>query len=1037
MAAPAKPRQKQQQSDAVLDLRETETVVDVAALEGMALPAPPPEPGQDQRGPFAALRALNESVGDISLLPLFLLLGLSAVERFDAIAFGVLSPELQKTFHLNDAKLATISGLTAALPILLSVPLGYLADRVNRVRLAQIAAFIWGVTAVFTGLAPIVLIFVLARLVGGVGLLVNEPVHPSLLSDWYPPESLTRVNSWHRQAGTIGLIGGPLAGALGAVFGWRSTFVILAIPTFVLAVMLSGLKEPARGGLAALAGLKAEKPPGVLEAFRRIRSIRSLRRTWLAAFFFGSGTLPFATFLNLYLKHVFHTSDIGRGFVAAVFGGAGAIGLVLATRAVTRAMGTQGVKALPLVNGGMVVVLGVGVLLMAAAPNLPLATVFSVVAGIGATGFLPPYLTMVAFVTPPALRSQAFSWSLLFYALGALTFSGVIGNIADQHGERVAFVYLAALVIAGGITELTVRGFVERDVEQSTKQETTSKSKAMLAVSGLDVAYDQVQVLFGVDLEVEDGEIVALLGTNGAGKSTLLKAISGLIDPIGGSMFLDGRDITHADANATARLGIVQMPGGRGVFPTLTVGENMRVAGWLFRKDPAYVKQATERALEYFPVLRKRWDTAAGSLSGGEQQMLSLAQAFIGKPKLLCIDELSLGLAPSIVDRLLEIVEAIHAQGTTVILVEQSVNTALRIAKRAVFMEKGEVRFSGPTAELLERPDVLRAVFLKGAAAAAEANEDGTAKPRARVSKAAAKRAADADHARRAELLTRPLSLETVGITKRYGGIDAVRDVSLEVHEGQVVGLIGPNGAGKTTIFDLISGFTPMNGGRVMLHGEDVTDRSATQRAALGLGRSFQDARLWTSLTVSECLAVAFERHLEIRAALPAVFNLPIVDESEAETQRRVAELVEVLGLNAFRDKFIGELSTGSRRMVEIAAILAHRPSVLILDEPSSGIAQKETEGLGPLLREVQRHIGCSLLVIEHDMPLITGLADHLYALEEGQVIAFGTPNEVLHHPRVVEAYLGTAAGDESQLLTRKANGTRRTNGKAPRTRTQ
>jgi branched-chain amino acid transport system ATP-binding protein len=1013
--------------DAVIDLTAEESVLDVAALEGIALPAPPPESAPNQRGPLAAVRALNASVGDASLIPLFLLLGLSAVERFDAIAFGVLSPELQKTFNLSDAGIATISSLTAAVPILFSVPLGYLADRMNRVRLAQIAAFIWGITAVFTGLAPILLIFVAARLVGGVGLLINEPVHPSLLSDWYPPDSLPRVNSWHRQAQTIGLIGGPLAGALGAAFGWRSTFVVLALPTFVLAFMLSGLKEPARGGLAALAGLKVEKPPSLAESFRRIRAIRSLRRTWVAAFFFGSGTLPFATFLNLYLKNVFHLASFSRGLVTAVFGAAGAIGLAIATRAVNTYLAKYGMKALPLVNGGMVILLGVGILLMAAAPHIAIATLFSVIAGIGATGFLPPYLTMVAFVAPPSLRSQAFSWSLLFYALGALTFSGIIGGIADSQGERVAFVYLAVLVIAGGVTELTVRGFIDRDVEQSTRQEATSKSDAMLAISGVDVAYDQVQVLFGVDLEVYDGEIIALLGTNGAGKSTLLKAISGIIDPIGGSMYLNGRDITHADANATAKLGIVQMPGGRGVFPTLTVGENLRVAGWLFRKEPEYVKEATDRVLEYFPVLKRRWDTAAGSLSGGEQQMLSLGQAFIGRPKLLCIDELSLGLAPSIVDRLLEIVEAIHQQGTTVILVEQSVNTALRIAKRAVFMEKGEVRFSGPTAELLQRPDVLRAVFLKGAAAAAEEREEGVAangngngkQVSARTTKAAAKKAAEADHARREELLTRPLALETIGLTKRYGGIDAVRDVDLQIHEGQVVGLIGPNGAGKTTIFDLISGFTPSNGGRVLLHSTDVTERNATQRAAFGLGRSFQDARLWTSLTVSECLAVAFERHLEIRAALPAVFNLPIVEESEEDTAKRVEELVEVLGLGAFRDKFIGELSTGSRRMVEIAGILAHRPSVLILDEPSSGIAQKETEALGPLLREVQRYMGCSLLVIEHDMPLITSLADHLYALEEGQVIAFGTPNEVLHHPRVVEAYLGTAAAaDESQLLT-------------------
>jgi MFS family permease len=296
-------------------------------------------------------------------------------------------------------------------------------------------------------------------------------VHPSLLADWYPPESLPRVNSWHRQAGTIGLIGGPLAGVLGTAIGWRSTFVVLAIPTFILAFMLSGLKEPPRG---ATFGLNSgEETPTIREAFRRIRAIRTLRRTWLAAFFFGSGTLPFATFLNLYLKHVFDLSPFGRGVVTAVFGGAGAVGLVLATKAVSRYTAKYGLKALPLVSGGMVALLGVGILLMAGAPNVVVAMLFAVVAGIGATGFLPAYLTMVAFVAPPAVRSQTFSWSLLFYAFGALTFSGIIGSIADQHGERVAFVILGALVILGGYTAATVRKFVERDVELATQTAAT------------------------------------------------------------------------------------------------------------------------------------------------------------------------------------------------------------------------------------------------------------------------------------------------------------------------------------------------------------------------------------------------------------------------------------------------------------------------------------------------------------------------------------------------------------------------------------
>src|SRR6201999_2080277 len=160
---------------------------------------------------------------------------------------------------------------------------------------------------------------------------------------------------------------------------------------------------------------------------------------------------------------------------------------------------------------------------------------------------------------------------------------------------------------------------------------------------------------------------------------------------------------------------VVQVPGGQGVFPTLSVGEHLRLASWLHRKDKARVKAATEHVLELFPILADRLDEPAGNLSGGQQQMLALGMAFIEKPRLLMIDELSLGLAPAIVEQLLPIVRDISAQGTTIILVEQSVNLALTIADTAYFMEKGEIRFHGPTAELLERPDVLRSVFLEGA----------------------------------------------------------------------------------------------------------------------------------------------------------------------------------------------------------------------------------------------------------------------------------------------------------------------------------
>ena len=515
-------------------------------------------------------------------------------------------------------------------------------------------------------------------------------------------------------------------------------------------------------------------------------------------------------------------------------------------------------------------------------------------------------------------------------------------------------------------------------------------SDAFLSCRDVDVAYDQVQVLFGVDLDVEEGEIVALLGTNGAGKSTLLKAISGLVDPIAGSIVFDGRDVTHADAVTTSKLGIIQVPGGRAVFPTLTVAEHFRCGTWLYAgEDEAEVQARIDRVLELFPRLRERWDQMGGNLSGGEQQQLGLGMAFVAKPRLLIIDELSLGLAPTIVEQLLDIVRAIHDQGCTIILVEQSVNVALTIASRAYFMEKGEVRFSGPTEELLERGDILRSVFLEGAAA----GKGPKTKTKAAPSK---KAAADA-----------PPVLEVDSLTRRFGGITAVDDVSFTLAPNEILGLIGPNGAGKTTIFDLISGLLPADGGRIGFQGADITGWGPDRRAALGLGRSFQDARIFPTLTVAENIAVALERHIDTRDHLAAVLNLPAMQESELDVAYTVEDLIELMNLGAFRDKFVSELSTGSRRIVDLAMAIAHDPAVLLLDEPSSGIAQRESEALGPLLKRIQSETGCAMLIIEHDMPLITSVSDEIVALDLGRVLLRDTPAAVTSDPQVVESYLG------------------------------
>jgi branched-chain amino acid transport system ATP-binding protein len=329
--------------------------------------------------------------------------------------------------------------------------------------------------------------------------------------------------------------------------------------------------------------------------------------------------------------------------------------------------------------------------------------------------------------------------------------------------------------------------------------------------------------------------------------------------------------------------------------------------------------------------------------------------------------------------------------------VEQSVSTALAVADRVYVMEKGEVRLQGTAAELLDQPDALRSVFLRGAA-------DGATAP----STVSGSNPADsADNCRKGAEGT-AAALELRHVTRRFGGLAAVDDVDLDVARGEIVGILGPNGAGKTTLFDIVSGFLPPDEGEVRLAGVDVTRLDAAERARRGLGRSFQDARLFPSMTVAETIAVALERFTTVRDPLRPALRLPSSFDAEQLVRTRVDELLELLGLGAYRNKFLRELSTGTRRIVDLACLVAHRPTVVLLDEPSSGIAQRESEALAPLLRRLRDEMGASLVVIEHDVPLVASVADRLVAMDTGRVIAAGVPDAVLVDPAVVESYLGS-----------------------------
>ncbi len=515
----------------------------------------------------------------------------------------------------------------------------------------------------------------------------------------------------------------------------------------------------------------------------------------------------------------------------------------------------------------------------------------------------------------------------------------------------------------------------------------TPERHPLITCARLDASYGSLQVLFGVDLSVDQGEILALLGTNGAGKSTVLRVMAGLMPPVAGQLLYDGRDISREDTVSRVRAGLVMVPGGRGVFPSLTVMENLRLGGWLQRHDPEALRRQTARVLELFAPLSRRLHTRAAELSGGEQQMLTLAQALLCRPKVLLIDELSLGLAPSVVAELLEVVRKLAGSGTTVVLVEQSLNVAAALAARAVFLERGQVRFCGSTADLADRPGLARSVFLPEVSKFRRGPADDSSAP-------------EANGSRRA--------LEVRGVSRHFGGVAALHDVNVSVRAGEILGIIGANGAGKTTLFDICSGYLSPDTGRILLDGADVTALSAAVRARRGMGRLFQDARLFPSMTVAETLAVAVDRHLGVRDPLANTLGLGAAFDAQEEAAGRVEELLSLVGLDAYRDSFVSELSTGTRRIVELAAALAHGPSVLLLDEPSSGIAQRESEALRHLLFDLRDRTGATLVVIEHDMPLVSSVAERLICMHLGEVIAEGTPGEVFDDEGVVAAYLGT-----------------------------
>ena len=948
--------------------------------------------------------SLRELCGGEAAYPLLLLFGLNAVDELDRAAFGVLLPNIREHFNLDLSTMLAIVALSSVAALALQVPIAQLADRSKRIPIAVVGALVWGLFSGLTGIAMGVIVLTVARSGSSLGKAVVDPTHNSLIADYYPIEVRAKVFSFHRSANAVGAFVGPLsAGFLAHYFGWRTPFLIFTIPTVILAILAIKLREPIRGfwerkamGVTDEVANTEEEAPSFSESWRTVQKVQSLKRIWYSLPFLATGLIGFGTLASLLYDQEFGLDERARGIAAAIAEPFQLVGLIVGARWLTKKFAGN-VAGLTKVAGYVSLVAAVASAAFALAPNIYIAVAVNCAISASLAVLGPATFAVLSLAIPPRARATGFSVASLWIIPG-LAILPMIGWIADKTSIRIGMLTMIPLFLIGGLIQLSIRNVIMDDIGQ-VWQSAAARSEALydrrqgnaklLLLRGVHSGYDGRMVLQGVSMDMEEGEIVALLGTNGAGKSTLLKSISGTVEADKGAIIFDGRDITHAPPHEIAAMGIVQMPGGQGVFGSLTVRENLDLAGWTNRRDRDGVAKARAEVMEMFPILGERLDEPAVNLSGGQQQMVALAMSFIMRPRVLLIDELSLGLAPVVVSQLLPVVQRLAQEGVTVVLVEQSVNIALTVAQRAYFLERGEIRFAGPTAELLNRPDILRSVFLSGAAQSDSLTNVATHQTRE---------------------IGSGIALRTQGVVAAFGGIRAVDGVSIDIREHEIVGIIGPNGAGKTTLFDVISGYTPLQDGVIEIAGHNVTKSSPTARANFGLGRSFQDARLFPELSVRETLAVSLERWVKNRSALAAAMYLPPVFDSEDAITTRVNELVELLGLGDYQNKFIRELSTGTRRIVDLACLVAHRPSVILLDEPSSGLAQREVEALTPVVRRLRDDMGSALVIIEHDIAFISGVADRLIALDQGRVIADGVPAQVLEHPIVIESYLGTSS---------------------------
>jgi len=680
--------------------------------------------------------ALREGLVKGGLYTFVVLAIVNSLDELEGAAINILGPDIADTFGVSNGTITFFSVASVAFFVLGAGPLGWLADRVKRGPIVGFASVAFASFAVFTAVSVNAFMLFWGRFFSGISKSSNITVNSTMLADAYPIQIRGRMYALNAGMGRVFaaispvLVGG-IAALAGGVEGWRWAYIVLGVPVAVMAMFAFRLPEPQRGQWEQddVLGSKLEDasqiPISVEAAAARIWRIDTIRFMTIALAAMGFALFPAQSIQSFFLDEHFGLTAWERGLATAPTGALLIIFLPWVGKRFDSTFRTDPDRALRIIG----LLLLPATVLVPIQYSMPNVALFAIVGAVNAT-FLGSAFAMVQpavqSVVPYRLRGMGTAIITFFmFAIGGVGGGLISAFLQDSIGEKAAIITLTMISMPiGGFYVIRGSSRLRRDLslvvaelrEEQREQERRAHAEAgslpLIQVHNIDFSYGQVQILFDLSFEVKRGETLALLGTNGAGKSTILRVVTGLETPERGVIRLNGHTITFATPEQRGELGIQMLPGGSGTFTGMSIRDNLVMGAYRYRSDKADVERRIAKVIELFPPLADRLDVMAGDLSGGQQQMLALARVMLHEPEVLIIDELSLGLAPTIVQDLLEMIDALKAADQTMILVEQSLNVALAVADRAVFLEKGQVRFEGPAAELAERDDLARAVFL-------------------------------------------------------------------------------------------------------------------------------------------------------------------------------------------------------------------------------------------------------------------------------------------------------------------------------------